>query len=470
MNNMFRYTLGPVVKAGFRTNGWYSDHAANPTTIEFNNQIFMYIRGISQGGPSSLGVWTAPKLNFDGFTWNKAPVTNPILTASTTSGTVDFGGIYDPCAVVFQNKVFMYYMGTGTGTSRVLLATSTDGFAFTKNASVSIDGGTPAAVVDASGVLHLFYTKGDSTNGWKYYKRTSSDGISFGSEVLVFSPSGVTGTFDFLSVITARVIKEDNWYYLIYGGSPVYDDYPEGLGLARSTDLVTWERYSQNPILLRGPAGTWDEGALWSGTPLVVNGVLYMWYEGVGSNAGGGSANSNTARDAKYGGYNTVSFSQIGFAVSKVNQKFADYFADVNIADGDYYIINESSGKMLSSTGTSVILSGSDFNTATKWTVSKKTTGFYLISVSSSFLTAGNSGDRSDGVQAAFQASTGNQYQEWFLQPCTKFIGNEGIFNIINRYTGKNLQIDNTVSNDGVAVLQRTPMETPNNRWLMVKA
>jgi hypothetical protein len=106
---------------------------------------------------------------------------------------------------------------------------------------------------------------------------------------------------------------------MFYGGCSRWPDYPEAIGLARSRDLVNWERYPGNPVLERGTAGDWDEGALWFATVERIGGVYHLWYEGVGSDESlSGEARkeaSRLCRNEDYGGYAETAFSQIGYAL-----------------------------------------------------------------------------------------------------------------------------------------------------------
>lgn len=300
----------PVVPTASGT--WHGICAANPTAVQFRGTDYLYFRGIAaHRAPDAVGVWNAPALGFDGRHWNQKPVANPVLTAGRTG--FDSTGIQDPCAVVFHGQVFLYYMGTANS-SRIGLATSSDGLHFAKQGEVWHDGGTPCPFYNPRDhKLYLFYTR-STGNGWEYWATSSLDGRHFGPGQRVFGPSGVRGAFDRQSISTARLWAEGGSFYMIYGGSPDAPDYNTGLGLAHSRDLIHWQRYPANPILRRGPAGGWAEGGVWSGTLLKVKGVYNLWYEACGSGAGAGTAASISARNTPYGGYEATSFSQIGRA------------------------------------------------------------------------------------------------------------------------------------------------------------
>ena len=86
---------------------------------------------------------------------------------------------------------------------------------------------------------------------------------------------------DSRSLSGGRWLYEDGWYYLVYGGTSMRD-YPDHFGLARSRDLLAWEKYPE-PVFRRGEAGQWDDGGIWVGEVAHVGETYYLWYEGRGA-------------------------------------------------------------------------------------------------------------------------------------------------------------------------------------------
>jgi hypothetical protein len=58
------------------------------------------------------------------------------------------------------------------------------------------------------------------------------------------------------------------------------EDLPEAFGLARSSDLVHWEKYPQNPVFSIEKGALWDSGAIWFGTVFEWRDWLILLYEG----------------------------------------------------------------------------------------------------------------------------------------------------------------------------------------------
>lgn len=302
-----------------------SIHAANPDLLWFRDRYFYYFRGQDEAGHDQLGVATADQESFDGVHW-EAFSGNPIVRVGYRKADYDSGHILDPAAIAIDGRVHLYYTAhasdwkSGKRPSGVGLAISDDGFHFTKVTRERLVPGTSPEIVAHQGRYFIFYQRLNSTGAFDIYCCPSADGLLFDlqEEQQVFQPSGQPGAFDRFSISTVRIWHEPPWFYLFYGGCDRYFDYPRAIGLARSTDLLHWERYPHNPVFERGRVGTWDEGALWFATVAGVGEKVYLWYEGTGTGLGRKTAvareASDSARRDDYGGYAITSFSQIGLA------------------------------------------------------------------------------------------------------------------------------------------------------------
>lgn len=316
-----KYEGNPVIPRKDGTFG--SIHMANPDLLEFKGKLYLYYRGQGDERHDQIGVAFTDRESFDGISWNHYP-NNPIIRVSENRRDFDSNHILDPGTAVINEKVFLYYSGHSFDRSACIgLATSEDGINFVKHGPEPImDSAIAPEVVLKDGLVYLFYQR-KIKDHFEFFYCTSSDGINFNKsdEKLIFGPSGIPDTFDYFSVSTCRIFKEDNYYYMIYGGGDKFDDYPPAFGLARSKDLKKWERYPGNPIMERGLSGTWDEGGIWFGTVYKFRDTYYLWYEGCGAGLGVSDSNaleaSKKCRDYDYGGYAKISFSQIGLAVYK---------------------------------------------------------------------------------------------------------------------------------------------------------
>jgi predicted GH43/DUF377 family glycosyl hydrolase len=303
---------------------FFSVLVANPAVIEFKGDTYFFFRGQDESGKDQIGLWKTPSASADGIHWS-VQYPEPVIPVSTESDAPDKNYILDPAVVVKGDSLLVYYTGKSAGAttfSTICLSITTDGKTFTKyELNPIIEGAIAPEVVFHDGLFYLFYQRLHADNYWEIYVATGTDGIRFDfeNETRVFGPSRIEGRFDAHSVATARIFKEDDYFYMTYAACTKYLDYPESIGLARSQDLIHWERYPHNPIFERGEAGTWDEAALWFATVRKIDGRYLMWYEGTGTGLGliaeKAREASGIAREEEYGGYRSVSFSQMGLAV-----------------------------------------------------------------------------------------------------------------------------------------------------------
>jgi predicted GH43/DUF377 family glycosyl hydrolase len=300
-----RHPHNPVFAATPGT--WYEAQCANPDLLIWGETCFMYFRG-QRNGHDRIGVATIPKKKFDGVTWNIDPT--PVIDVGAP-GSWDENHALDPATVVYKGKVFLYYTASSPKVDRsICLATSTDGYRFTKyEANPVIIGGAPEVVVKNDTFYLYFWKQVPGKKGFQIHYATSRDGFRFTEpQQAPVLPVGKNGAWDAFTTETPRIFQEGGLYYMLYCGSAVNKDYPFDAGLATSTDLVHWTKYPHNPIFSRGGERAWDEGAIWFTTVEKMQGVYYMWYEGYGG---------GTARTEPYGSYLKGGKSQVGMATMK---------------------------------------------------------------------------------------------------------------------------------------------------------
>ena len=135
------------------------------------------------------------------------------------------------------------------------------------------------------GSYTMFYTGADAAGSvYRVGRATSLDGINWQKDTInnpVLSV-GAPGQWDDVQVKTGlNCLKLGNTIYLWYTGWSSTTAAPRRVGIATSTnDGVTWTKYSGNPVLNLGSAGSWDASYVQAGTVLLEGNTLRMWYDG----------------------------------------------------------------------------------------------------------------------------------------------------------------------------------------------
>jgi sucrose-6-phosphate hydrolase SacC (GH32 family) len=178
----------------------------------------------------------------DGVHWSR-DADNPIFAGSW---------VEDMCVVRHDGTYFMFAEGKN---DIAHLLTSTDGRRWTDHGSLDIrktDGmpispgsyGTPTAWFE-NGTWYLFYERGDqgvwlaTSKDLKVWTNVKDD------PVIAMGPD----PYDQAAVAVNQVSKRDGAYYAFYhaNSAPPWKDWTTCV--ARSRDLVHWEKYPGNPII-----------------------------------------------------------------------------------------------------------------------------------------------------------------------------------------------------------------------------
>jgi len=288
----------PVVEGTYKS--W---HTANPDILLKDGMMYYYYR--AGDGRDRIALATVPLERFDGKTFYDYEF-NPIIDIGRDS--FDDMAVLDPAAVVFNNKVFLYYSGLGKGEDSVGLAVSKNYYNFSKYKKNPVITGRAPEVVLKDGIIYMYYVLPNPRGGYTVHLATSDDGYRFEKfRRPVFEPASDIRAWDGKTVTVPRIVEKEGMYYMLYAGDNRYMDYPPFFGLAFSHDLVNWHRSGQNPLFSRGEEGAFDEGAIWYGQLFEHGRKWYLWYEGWG----GGES-----REKEYG---PGGRSQIGLAISGVD-------------------------------------------------------------------------------------------------------------------------------------------------------
>lgn len=272
----------PVIPAEGDT--WKACWTANPDVLMLGGRRLLYYRGNGYLPDSDgqrhdrLAVAELVSVGSHCFCCHDLAGGQPIVDVGPP-GSFDGRDVLDPAAVEFGGEVFLYYSAIGDGPDRIGLARSADGERFEKVGPVIV--GRAPEVVLHDGCIHLLYQLTDDQGRYEMHLARSADGLSFEpvSSEPVFSRASAPA-WDSYDVATGRVYAEDGWYYLIYGGNAALVDQPDYFGLARSRDLVNWERHPGNPIFGCGPKGSEDGGAIWFPALIDAEDCYVLLYEG----------------------------------------------------------------------------------------------------------------------------------------------------------------------------------------------
>lgn len=235
--------------------------------------------------------WTAPHDIHSTFSnsWTDE-TTNPILTVGSS-------GAWDDEQVGWASEIYnwdeeqfwMYYSGTpDSQTPKVGLAYSNDGVSYTKKSSNPIF--EPAAsgwdshhvtevtVLRRDGKWWMYYT-GNNNTGWgQIGVATSSNGLSWSrySGNPILS-AGAAEQWDENRIGASKIFRFGGLWYMFYTG--VDDSENWQIGLAYSVDGLNWTKWASNPVL--SPTGSgWEQSTVSQCKPVVLDQNVVLFYTG----------------------------------------------------------------------------------------------------------------------------------------------------------------------------------------------
>lgn len=268
--------------------------AKDPHVIKFNNRYLMYysIPGAQkQDTWSGWGIGVAESENL--YDWNKIGEINPLSGAE-----YEKKGICAPSAIVIRGKVHLFYQTYGNGVNDAIChAVSDDGIHFNRNSTNPIfrasgdwNGGRAidAEIFKFKGKYLLYFATRD-----KQYRRqimgvaTTPGNSNFNREswTQVSNKPLLELEYSWEGNCTegASIIKRNGKLYMFYAGN--YNNAPQQVGVAESSDGINWKKLSDQPFLKNGKKGEWNSSE--SGHPHIFdNGkTSYLFFQG--NNDGG---------------------------------------------------------------------------------------------------------------------------------------------------------------------------------------
>jgi hypothetical protein len=212
---------------------------------------------------------------------------NPVLWGGGSS--YEAAGVSHAGIVKAANQFMLYYTAIDFGdVGRICLATSSDGINWTKypaNPIIYPVSGTwesekvgfPQVYFDGSSFFMLYF--GYNGTYWETGLATSPDGTNWTRHAT--NPvlrRGPVGSWDSHDAMVNALVVHDSTFYLFYDGT-----HPNttSVGFATSTDAVNWIKYPGNPVFSAGPSGSWDQ-LVTRGSMILRNNQLQYWYSGYG--------------------------------------------------------------------------------------------------------------------------------------------------------------------------------------------
>lgn len=199
-----------------------------------------------------------------------------ILLGPGAPGALDGVAVFASSMVRAANGSYLlYYTGYDGYQDHLMEAWSADGVTWSRlGEAVSLNSGNAAPFVMLVGnAYHMWFESiiwGSGPLGYldQIYHTTSADGLVWTTPALALG-IGNFGDWDGGAVIDPTVVRDASGAYRMYY-TMAATNRSSAIGLATSPDLVNWTKWSGNPVLLPGEAGTWDDGGV--GAPSVVTG------------------------------------------------------------------------------------------------------------------------------------------------------------------------------------------------------
>jgi len=268
----------------------------DPYVIRFQNRFLMYysIPGYKDKSGTTHGWGIGIAESQDLISWKRIAEVN-----TDPNATYEVKGICAPCALVIGKKVHLFYQTYGNGRKdAVCHAWSEDGISFTRNATNPIfhpnglwncGRAIDAEVIRFKGKYFLYYATRDSSYkiqmqgvavapGNSDFKRQDWKNLSVDGPMLKpelpWERDCIEG---------ASVINKNGQLFLFYAGA--YNNAPQQLGVAKSTDGIHWTRLSNEPFLPNGKPGEWNSSE--SGHPHIFAnpvGADYLFFQGNNTN------------------------------------------------------------------------------------------------------------------------------------------------------------------------------------------
>lgn len=261
----------------------------DPHVVFFEGRYLMYYSIPPKKGVENSGWNIGIAESNDLISWEKIGEIVPDPNAD-----YEKKGLCAPGALVRDGRVHLFYQTYGNGKNDAIChASSDDGIQFVRNATNPIfkpEGdwncgrAIDAEVCEFNNQYYLYFATRDPE-----YKiqmlgvATAPKETNFNREdwrqavnaPILFPQLDWEGE----CIEGASITIRNNKMYMFYAGA--YNNWPQQVGIAVSTDGLKWERLMNEPFLANGKPGEWNESE--SGHPHIftdANGKTYLFYQG----------------------------------------------------------------------------------------------------------------------------------------------------------------------------------------------
>jgi sucrose-6-phosphate hydrolase SacC (GH32 family) len=259
--------------------------AKDPSVIRFGDRYLMYYSVPPKDKAAGWGIGIAE--SHDLTSWKKAGEIAP-------EQQIERRGICAPGARVIGGKVHLFYQNyTASPLDAICHAVSTDGIHFDRDASNPIFRPTgtwnngraiDAEVIEWHDKLWLFCATRDPAGKIQMITGATTDphgdlGRGHWTQIGNGPLLRPTLPWEQSCIEAPTVAVRGDKLVMFYAGA--YNNAPQQIGSAESSDGITWKRLSDTPLIPNGHAGDWNESE--SGHPGYfedTDGRSYLFYQG----------------------------------------------------------------------------------------------------------------------------------------------------------------------------------------------
>lgn len=257
----------------------------DPSVIKIGEIYHLYFSLPPRTGDKAWGIGIATSKNLND--WQRLGEVPPV-------GEVETLGICAPCAVRLDGKIHLFYQTYGRGKDDAIChAVSDDGLSFERDPSNPVyhptGPWTSGRAIDAEVVrfgdrtLMLAATRNPNMKIQMLVAAEATPGKGYGRDAWTPLHDGPVLKpelpWERNCIEAASVVVRGDKMFMFYAGG--YNNEPQQIGCATSTDGIHWARLSDQPLLPNGPPGSWNSSE--SGHPGAFvddDGRTYLFYQG----------------------------------------------------------------------------------------------------------------------------------------------------------------------------------------------